>query len=516
VRAAAPVGAKGDAAAGGEERGVMIGRHLIGDAWAEGGGTPFVSTDPATGQAVWHGRAGTPADVDAGVSAARGALEAWEDRSFDDRGRVTEAFAEQLKANRKDLAELISLETGKPLWESGEEVAAMIGKVALSVAAAKERRSPTQFDLAGATAAVRFKPHGVLAVFGPFNFPGHLPNGHIVPALLAGNTVVFKPSELTPSVAQKTAELWPAAGLPAGVLNLVHGGRDTGAALAAHDGIDGLLFTGSVAAGVSLHSSWAQQPHKILALEMGGNNPLVAWEASDLDAAAYVIIQSAFMTAGQRCSCARRLILPAGAAGDALLDRLAEMTAEIEVGDFRRRPEPFMGPVISERAAAGVMHAKRELVAQGATELVEMRPVGASRAMLRPGIVDVTTAANRPDEEIFGPLLQVIRVPDFDAAIAEANNSRFGLAAGLLSDDPALWEKFRRRVRAGVVNWNRPTTGASGRLPFGGVGLSGNHRPSGYFAADYCSYPVASLQVPTLSLPTKPVPGIPLPARQGA
>jgi len=429
---------------------------------------------------------------------------------------VLDAFAEELKANRNSLAGLISLEMGKPLWESDEEVAAMAGKVALSIQAVKERRWPTQFELSGATAAVRFKPHGLLAVFGPFNFPGHLPNGHIVPALLAGNTVVFKPSELTPGVAQKTAELWLAAGLPPGVLNVLHGGRETGAALAGHDGIDGLLFTGSVAAGVSLHANWARQPHKILALEMGGNNPLVVWDVSDLDAAAYTIIQSAFITAGQRCSCARRLVVPTGPGGDAILDRLAEMMAEVRVGDFRQRPEPFMGPVISERAAARVLEAERELVARGAEELVVMRPIGAARAMLAPGVVDVTNVANRADEEIFGPLLQVIRVRSFDAAIGEANNTRFGLAAGLLSDDPATYEKFRKRVRAGVINWNRPTTGASGRLPFGGVGLSGNHRPSGYYAADYCSYPVASLEVPTLSLPSKPVPGLPPLARQGA
>ena len=495
---------------------MITGRHLIGGEWRAGDGAPFLSKDPSTSRPVWQGRAADVVEVEAAVGSARDAFEAWEDHPFEQRTRVLEAFAAQLKANGKDLAELISLETGKPLWESEEEVAAMVGKVALSVQAAKERRSPGEFELAGAKAAVRFKPHGVLAVFGPFNFPGHLPNGHIVPALLAGNTVVFKPSELTPAVAQKTAELWQAAGLPPGVLNVVHGGRDTGAALAADDRIDGLLFTGSVAAGVSLHAGWARQPHKVMALEMGGNNPLVVWNASDHDAAAYAIIQSAFVTAGQRCSCARRLITSSGRSGDALLERLAEMTAEVRVGDFRERPEPFMGPVISEQAAARIIDARRDLLARGATELVEMRPVGASRAMLRPGILDVTAVANRADEEIFGPLLQVVRVGSFDAAIGEASNTRFGLAAGLLSDEPALYEKFRERVRAGVVNWNRPTTGASGRLPFGGVGLSGNHRPSGYYAADYCSYPVASLEVPTLALPAKPVPGIPLPARQGA
>ena len=495
---------------------MMEGRHLIGGEWAEGSGTPFVSTDPATGRPVWHGRAGDEIDVDWAVRTARDVLERWEDCGFEGRTRVLESFAEQLKANKTQLAELISLETGKPSWESEEEVAAMAGKVALSVQAAKERRSPAEFDLAGATAAVRFKPHGVLAVFGPFNFPGHLPNGHIVPALLAGNTVVFKPSELTPAVAQKTAELWQAAGLLPGVLNLVQGGRDTGAALAANNGIDGLLFTGSVAAGVSLHAGWARQPHKVLALEMGGNNPLVVWDVADEDAAAYAAVQSAFITAGQRCSCARRLIVPDGPRGDSIVDVLVDMTRAARVGNFRDRPEPFMGPVISDAAAQRLLDGQRRLEDGGARALLAMTQAGDRPAMLRPGILDVTGAPDRPDEELFGPLLQVIRVPDFDAAIGEANNTRFGLAAALLSDDRALYEKFRRKIRAGVVNWNRPTTGASGRLPFGGVGLSGNHRPSGYYAADYCSYPVASLEMPTLSLPQKPVPGVHIPVRQGA
>ena len=493
----------------------MVGKHLVGARWRAGEGAEFVSTDPATGESVWIGRAASSRDIAEAVTSARNAFEPWADRTPEDRIKVLEAFAERLNVEKSNLADLIITETGKPLWASEEELAAMVGKVALSIQAARERRSASQFELGGATAAVRFKPHGVVAVFGPFNFPGHLPNGHIVPALLAGNTVVFKPSELTPAVAQRTVELWQAAGLPPGALNLVHGGRDTGAGLAAHRDVDGLFLTGSVAAGVSLHRAWAHQPHRILALEMGGNNPLVAWDVSDHDAAAYAVIQSSFITAGQRCSCARRLIVPADRSGDELLDRLVEVTRDLEVGDFRRRPEPFMGPVIFDAAAERLMEAKRQLLSRGAEELVEMRPIGRN-AMLRPGIVDVTAVSDRPDEEIFGPLLQVIRVANFDAAVAEANNTRFGLAAGLLSGDRSVYERFYRRVRAGVVNWNRPTTGATGRLPFGGVGLSGNHRPSGYYAADYCSYPVASLEVETLALPQKPVPGIPLPAKQGA
>lgn len=486
---------------------MIHGRHRIGSGWTDGDGEPLVSHNPATGEPVWQGRHATAGEVNLAVVNARAAYETWAELATSERANYLEAFADQLRAHKADLAELISRETGKPLWESDEEVGAMTGKVALSIQAAKERRAPAQFDLSGATAAVRYKPHGVVAVFGPFNFPGHLPNGHIVPALLAGNTVVFKPSEMTPAVAQRTVQLWEEAGLPAGVLNLIQGGRETGATLARHPGVDGLFFTGSVAAGVSLHRAWAQQPHKVMALEMGGNNPLVAWDFADADAAAYAIVQSAFITAGQRCSCARRLILGTGQSAKTVLERLVRMTRSLRVGDYRQRPEPFMGPVISDKAARSLLAAKEQLIRRGGMELVEMRTLGRP-AMLQPGIIDVTRVGDRPDTELFGPLLQVIRVPDFDAAIREANHTAFGLAAGLLSDDRALYERFSRQVRAGVVNWNRPTTGASGRLPFGGVGLSGNHRPSGYFAADYCSYPVASIEIEKLTLPQKLAPGV--------
>ena len=245
------------------------GYHLIGDAHVPGEGSPFQSTDPATGEILWAGRAATDREVDRAVRAAREAFEAWAWRPMAERVAVLEAFAEQLKQHKEELAETISRETGKPRWEGLEEVGSMIGKVPLSLQAYRDRRAELLGELGGAVAATRFKPHGVVAVFGPFNFPGHLPNGHIVPALLAGNTVVFKPSELTPLVGQRTAELWRAAGLPPGVFNLVQGDRTTGAALAAHRDLDGLFFTGSVAAGESLHRAFAGHAQKILALEIG-------------------------------------------------------------------------------------------------------------------------------------------------------------------------------------------------------------------------------------------------------
>jgi len=482
--------------------------HFIDGHWTDGAGAAFESHDPATGQVVWQGWAATGEEIDRAVVAARKASESWADLPLQQRIFFLQQFAEQLKAHRAELAEAISREAGKPRWEALGEVDSMIGKVPVSIDAFNERRRPVEHEAAGGVAAMRFKPYGVVAVFGPFNFPGHLPNGHIVPALLAGNTVVFKPSELTPLVGQKTIELWEAAGLPAGVINLVQGGRETGATLAAQPGIDGLFFTGSSAVGKALSRAFADHPDKILALEMGGNNPLIVHEATDVDAAAYLTIQSAFITAGQRCTCARRLIVPAGEAGDAFLDRLVSMTRDIRVGKYTDDPEPFTGPVISAGAADRVLAAQEELKQKGGRELLELRRMGDSPAMLSPGLIDVTAIDSRPDTEIFGPLLQVIRVKDFAAAIDEANHTSYGLAAGLLSDNRKLYDEFFRRIRAGVVNWNRQTTGASGSLPFGGVGESGNHHPSGYWAADYCSYPVASLENPKLSMPGQLTPGI--------
>jgi succinylglutamic semialdehyde dehydrogenase len=487
----------------------MAGKSLYIDGrWIAGTGAVMTSHDPATDQIVWEGTAAAAPQIDAAMTAARNALPGWCDLGHEGRAAFLVRFAEQLKSHRTELAEIISKETGKPRWESLTEVDSMVGKVPLSIDAANERRRPTERESGGVIAATRFKPHGIVAVFGPFNFPGHLPNGHIVPALLAGNTVVFKPSELTPWVAQKTLEFWEKAGLPAGVLNVLQGGRETGATLASHPGIDGLFFTGSATVGRILSRALADHPEKILALEMGGNNPLIVHEAADVDAAAYVTIQSAFLTAGQRCTCARRLIVPAGKAGDAFIDRLAEVAARVRVGRYTDDPEPFMGPVISTAAANALLAAQSAMQAEGGRTMLEMRRLGSSGALLSPGLIDVTNIRSRPDAEVFGPLLQIIRVPDFPAAIAEANNTAFGLAAGLLSDRRELYDQFFRQIRAGVVNWNRPTTGASGSLPFGGVGLSGNGRPSGFHAADYCSYPVASMEQPTLSLPEKLTPGL--------
>ncbi|WP_439856613.1 succinylglutamate-semialdehyde dehydrogenase [Pseudomonas yamanorum] len=488
----------------------MMNSLYIAGSWLAGQGEVVESLNPVTQQVVWSGNSATAEQVESAVQAARQAFPAWAKRSLEERLSVLEAFAANLKSRADELARCIGEETGKPLWESATEVTSMVNKVAISVQSYRERTGEKSGPLGDATAVLRHKPHGVVAVFGPYNFPGHLPNGHIVPALLAGNSVLFKPSELTPKVAELTVQCWIDAGLPAGVLNLLQGARETGIALAANPGIDGLFFTGSSRTGNHLHQQFAGRPDKILALEMGGNNPLVVDEVADVDAAVYTIIQSAFISAGQRCTCARRLLVPQGAWGDALLARLVAVSSTIEVGAFDQQPAPFMGSVISLGAAKALMDAQELLLANGAVALLEMTQPQAQAALLTPGIIDVSEVTDRADEELFGPLLQVIRYTDFEAAIAEANNTQYGLAAGLLSDSEARYQQFWLESRAGIVNWNKQLTGAASSAPFGGVGASGNHRASAYYAADYCAYPVASLETPSLVLPVTLTPGVTL------
>ena len=482
--------------------------HFVDGRWTAGRGAAFDSTDPATAQVIWSGHEAAPSQVDQAVAAARLASQRWIDTPLTRRIEYLRAFAGQLTDHRRQLAQTISLETGKPRWESLTEVAAMIAKIDASIEAFEQRCHAAIRNLSAATGLTRFKPHGVVAVLGPFNFPGHVPNGHIVPALLAGNTVVFKPSEKTPLVAQQTVELWQAAQLPSGVLNLLQGGRCTGAALSEHHDLDGLYFTGGGDPGQALQRLFADRPGAILALEMGGNNPLVVHDVANVSAAAYTTIQSAYLTAGQRCTCARRLIVPAGPAGDAFIEQLVHTIKTIRVGPYTLDPEPFMGPLIDDTAALQVLTAQQDLIDRGGRALIECRPIESCDAMLSPGLIDVTSIESRRDEETFGPLLQIVRVEDFDHAIEEANNTAYGLVAALLCDRRSLYQQFFQKVRAGLINWNRPTTGASGYLPFGGIGKSGNHRPAGYFAADYCAYPVASLESDKLALPEQPVPGI--------
>ena len=454
----------------------------------------IVSLEPATGNEVFRGEAG---DVDIAVGTARSAWFEWSAEPLAVRMELLRRFSNEVRKQADPFAELIARETGKPLWEARTEVEAVINKVEISVRAYAERTGMKKLDSAlQGTASVRHKSHGVLAVLGPYNFPAHLPNGHIVPALMAGNTVVFKPSEKTPACGVFLVACMHAAGIPEEAVQVLIGGPEEGKALVAHDDIDGVLFTGSARAGIAINRKLASNPGKIVALEMGGNNPIVVMKTPQIQDTAVTIVQSAFTTAGQRCTAARRLIVTDDMY-DPVVEAVKALADRIIVGEPFAEPQPFMGPVIDNATADLLMESFLALLSRGGKAIRHMTRPNDDLPFLTPGIIDTTDVDERPDIELFGPLLQVIRVPDLDAAIAEANNTRFGLSSSLIGGQPEDFDKFFAAARAGIVNWNRPTNGASSAQPFGGIGLSGNHRPAAYYAADYCAYPVASTEMTT-------------------
>ncbi|WP_293875709.1 MULTISPECIES: succinylglutamate-semialdehyde dehydrogenase [unclassified Sphingomonas] len=449
----------------------------------------IISYEPATGAELWRAEAG---DADAEVAAARSGWAAWAALPLTVRIETMRRFGNVVRQRHEPFADLLARETGKPLWEARTEIDTVIAKVDISITAYAERTAQRRLDAPmGSRMALRHKPHGVLAVLGPYNFPAHLPNGHIVPALLAGNAVVFKPSEKTPATGAFLVDCYRAAGVPEACIRVLIGGPAEGKALAEHPGIDGLLFTGSARTGLALNRAFAGKPEKILALEMGGNNPIIVWDTPDLHSAAVLVIQSAFTTAGQRCTAARRLIVE-DRLYDPLIETINTMVGRLIVGSPHDDPQPFMGPVIDNQVADQLTESFLALLMRGGRPIRHLERLQDDRPFLMPAIIDMTNATERPDIELFGPILQVYREQEFDAAIATANDTRYGLSAALISQTPSLYDRFWAGIRAGIVNWNRPTNGASSSAPFGGIGWSGNHRPSAYYAADYCAYPVVS------------------------
>ena len=452
----------------------------------------LLSTEPATGNELWRGTTG---NVDEAVERARTAMRDWARQSPGQRMEFVRRFANEVRKQAEPFAELIARETGKPLWEARTEVEAVIGKVEISITAYAERTGQKKLNSAlQGTAALRHKPHGVMAVLGPYNFPAHLPNGHIVPALIAGNVVLFKPSEKTPAVGEFLVKCFHDAEVPKDVIQCVQGGREVGQGLVEHWMVDGVQFTGSARAGIAINRKLAADPSKIVALEMGGNNPIVVLDTPKLEDAAATIIQSAFTTAGQRCTAARRMIV-LDEVYDKIVPEVKKLAERLIVDEPFAEPQPFMGCVIDNETADLLHESFVALLGRGGRQIMPMKRRDEKLPFLSPAMLDATDMHDRPDIELFGPLLQIVRVADFDEAIYEANNTRYGLSASLIGGGPQDFERFWTDIRAGIVNWNRPTNGASSAAPFGGVGLSGNHRPAAFYAADYCAYPVASTEM---------------------
>lgn len=465
-------------------------KHVyINGKWESGSGEPLKVICPAKGVVVWEGQAADRNQTTRAVDGALNAFDSWRLMPLQGRIEILERYATGLERKKEQIAKAISSEMGKQLWEAESEVDAMIGKIAISIKAYDERSGLRSETTSFGTSQLSHKPHGVFAVFGPFNFPGHLPNGHIVPALLAGNTCVFKPSEQAPTVAQLIVEATQYAGLPEGCLQVVNGGRLTGEALLRTD-INGVLFTGSPQVGCYFHMFFAGRPEIMLALEMGGNNPLIVWEPADIDVAADIVINSTYLTTGQRCSSARRIILPNDEYGRNVTESIEAKANDIKSGAWDEGRND-MGPLVSERVANEALEFQEIRCKQGAKAIKALERLERGNGFVSLGVVD-STEAEEHDEELFAPFIQIYRVDNFDEAIHVANNTRFGLSGGFISDNDLLWARVQNDLKCGILNRNRSIVGASSNMPFGGPGISGNFRPGAYYAADYCAWPQSS------------------------
>lgn len=471
--------------------------------------TTFTSTNPATGATLWMGHEASVTDVDHAIRRAKQGFASFSQLSLEERLRYVRAFGEKLAEKQMAFAEAISQEMGKPRWEALLEVKTALSKIDISIQAYHDRTPRREGTIKDGIIVTRHHPQGVIGVMSPFNFPIHLAHGHILPALIAGNTIVLKPSELVPMCAALYVDLWKSIGLPDGVIECVQGGPLVGTALVSHPDLRGLLFTGSEHVGRQIHAQFGGHPDKILALEMGGNNPLLILDVPNEKATVNVILQSAYLTSGQRCTCARRLILKRSPETQRMLEAVISAIPKLDVGDPANNPEPFMGPLVTTTAADKIIAAEQKLIAAGGTSLVKMtRPVE-GKAWLTPALIDCT-GLTLPDEEYFGPLLKLHWVDNDDEAIALANQTRFGLSAAVVCRDESQFQYCYDRMHAGLIHWNRPTNGGVSEAPFGGVGMSGNYRPTAYYAADYCAHPVVSLQTTPEHMSTHPMPGMSL------
>jgi succinylglutamic semialdehyde dehydrogenase len=457
-------------------------------------GDSIVSRNPASpGEIIWTGSPRAE-HVDLAVSAARRAWPAWSSAPIADRIDLLRRWQKSCQKHADAIAGLITDEMGKILTESRMEASGLSAKVDItldehSMSRVREYEVPVSATRAG---FCRFKSHGVMAVIAPFNFPAHLANGHFVPALLMGNTVILKPSDKVPAVGQMIAEMMHEAGTPPGVFNVVQGGGEVASRLVNHDDIDGILFTGSWPVGRTILEANLDQPGRIIALEMGGNAPAVVMPSANLKQAVIECVRATFATTGQRCTCTRRIIVHRAIA-DRFIRAFCKSVSLLLVGPGRSEEPVFMGPVVNEQSAEAVLHAQSALLQSGARVLVQATRMDRPGAFVTPSVVEVDSFSLDRDDEVFGPLAQICVVENLDGAIQQANMTRYGLVSAIFTNDEEEWRRFFRESRAGCINWNNGTAGASSKLPFGGIGFSGNHRPAGAFSVDYCAYPVANM-----------------------
>ncbi len=471
-----------------------VGRDFIAGAFRALHGDALAVRDPSDGATIVWRATPVVAHVHDAVAAAREAQRDWSQQGFDARAAMLRRYAELAASRVEEIAECVAREMGKLRSEAVLEAKLIAEKVAITLEEHSLARTRGYEIAINATrvGACAFRPHGVMVVLGPFNFPAHLPNGQFVPALLAGNTVVFKPSEKAPGVAEILAECMAQAGLPKGAFNVVHGGAEIARALTRHDGIDGILFTGSFQVGRAILESNLDRPGRIVALEMGGSNASIVWGDCDLRQAVVECARAAFATTGQRCTCTRRILVDQRVAAR-FIKAFCEVASNLAIGPACTTDPVFMGPLVSEDAVTAFLLEQERLAQSGARILVKGRRLERAGAFVTASVCAVDRFICAEDRETFAPLVRIATVATLEDAITQANASDYGLAASVFTADDAVWQECFSRLRVGCINRNTGTAGASSRLPFGGVGKSGNHRPAAAFAMDFCAFPISSL-----------------------
>jgi 1-pyrroline-5-carboxylate dehydrogenase len=440
--------------------------HLVGGR-ARTNGEVFERADPSRADAVASRARRAPRElVDEAVAEAAGAQRAWRAVPVAERCRLLRAAADAIRQRVMEMAGVVTLETGKPRVESIAEVEEAIDLIETYCRQIEEHDG---FAVALGTLSDNernqsvLRPFGVFGVIGPFNFPVALVTGMSAGALVAGNTIVLKPSEHAPWSGALVAEAFAAAELPPGVVNVVHGGPETGEALA-RAAIDGVVFTGSAEVGRALTRRFQEGAFARPAItEMGGKNPAIVTAEADLDAAAAGIVASAFGFSGQKCSaCSRAIVVDS--VHDELVDRLRAKTAELVIGD-PANGDAYTGPVIDERALERFLQAVAEGERDGTIVVGGGRPDGGG-LYAEPTIVTDLPAGHRlTREELFVPLVTVTRVASFDEAMAEANAVDYGLTAGIFSRDDHEVARFLDEIEAGVVYVNRRAGATTGAWP---------------------------------------------------
>ena len=453
-----------------------------------------------TNQILWS----LPLDyrhVDPVIESACHGFDYWRKLELDKRISFLKSYQEQLISKQEQFATAIALEAGKPLWEAKTEAAALISKVDVTINESLKRIEQKNYQeiLPKTQGALYFKPLGPSLIIGPFNFPCHLANGQILSALIAGNSIIFKPSEKTCYSGELLIECFHQAGFPKGVINLAQGDGETARRMLKDKRIKGVFFTGSKEVGLKVLQSTHQDLSKLVSLELGGKNPAIVHKDADFDFTLQELLKGAFLTTGQRCT-STSLVFIHHSMAQKFVESFHQLAKKIIVDhpiDHQR--EPFMGPLIDQRSLDEYLlymgMAKRE----GMEEIMR----GKQLERENPGFY-VSPSIHYSDKfnfdghflasEIFGPNCSIIPYQDEEEAIALANSTEYGLACSVFTKDQSFFDLCVRDIDSGLINLNRSTVGASAKLPFGGVKNSGNYRPAAVSTIDACVYQMSSLQ----------------------